>query len=252
MGNHVVSGKGAESTVSPGQHAFPIAHRVHRLGDAPRDDLRMLDEVRRRIDDAGDQSHLRRRRRFLDHRILMLMPRIGERDAQGTHLRFVEEREDLFQIGVVDMRSIPVAPANMKPDPLPRDPFDRLVDRLDMERDRVLEMQKLSRRVPLTRSVQDFAIRVLQATHPDTEEATEMCKKYVRYGGSPRGVQTLILGAKIRALLQGRYAVSIDDIHHVARPALRHRIMLNFEGEAEGVDVDAIIGDILERTPESQ
>jgi MoxR-like ATPase len=120
-----------------------------------------------------------------------------------------------------------------------------------MERDRILEMQQLARRVPLSRNVQDYAVRVLQATHPEAKEATEMCKKFVRYGGSPRGVQTMILGAKIRALLQGRYAVSIDDIRYVARPALRHRIMLNFEGEAEGVDVDAIIGDILERTPEA-
>ena len=92
---------------------------------------------------------------------------------------------------------------------------------------------------------------MLQATHPDTDQSTEMTKKYVRYGGSPRGVQTLILAAKIRALLEGRFAVSIDDIRHVARPALRHRIMLNFEGEAEGVETDSILGDIIERLPES-
>jgi MoxR-like ATPase len=79
-----------------------------------------------------------------------------------------------------------------------------------------------------------------------------MVKRFGRYGGSPRGVQTLILAAKIRALLEGRYAVSIDDIRHVAKPALRHRILLNFEGEAEGVDPDAIIADILQRTPETK
>jgi MoxR-like ATPase len=113
-------------------------------------------------------------------------------------------------------------------------------------------MQHLSRKVPLSRTVQDYAIRVLQATHPDAAEATEMSRKYVRYGGSPRGAQTVILAAKIRALIDGRYAVSIDDIRHVARPALRHRILLNFEGEAEGVDPDSIISDILERIPETE
>ena len=120
-----------------------------------------------------------------------------------------------------------------------------------LTRERIVEMRQLVRKVPLSRTVQDYAVRVLQATHPDTSEATDMVKKYVRYGASPRGVQTVILAAKIRGLLQNRYAVSIDDVHAVARPALRHRILLNFEGEAEGVDVDNIIGDILERTPEA-
>ncbi len=117
--------------------------------------------------------------------------------------------------------------------------------------DQLVEMRKVVRRVPISREIQDYAIRMLQATHPDTDQSTEMTKKYVRYGGSPRGVQTLILAAKIRALLEGRFAVSIDDIRHVSRPALRHRIMLNFEGEAEGIDTDAILGDIIERLPES-
>ena len=117
--------------------------------------------------------------------------------------------------------------------------------------EQLVEMRKVVRRVPISHEIQDYAIRMLQATHPDTDQSTEMTKKYVRYGGSPRGVQTLILAAKIRALLEGRFAVSIDDIRHVARPALRHRIMLNFEGEAEGVETDSILGDIIERLPES-
>jgi MoxR-like ATPase len=116
---------------------------------------------------------------------------------------------------------------------------------------RLVEMRQLVRKVPLSRTVQDYAIRVLQASHPDTAEATAMVKQFVRYGASPRGVQTLILAAKIRALLENRYAVAMDDLRHVARPALRHRILLNFEGEAEGVDTDAIIDDILVRTPET-
>ena len=120
-----------------------------------------------------------------------------------------------------------------------------------VDKGKLLTMRNLVRRVPLTRSVQDYAVRVLQATHPDTQEATEQTRKYVRYGGSPRGVQTLILASKIRALLDGRFAVSTDDIRHVAKPALRHRILLNFEGEAEGVDPDSVIDDILNTLPET-
>jgi MoxR-like ATPase len=121
-----------------------------------------------------------------------------------------------------------------------------------LARERVLEMRELVRRVPLAKPVQDYAIRVLQATHPETVEATPMVKKYVRYGSSPRGAQAILLGAKIRALLDGRFAVSVDDIRKVAAPALRHRTMLNFEGEAEGIGTDAVIAEILDKTPESK
>ena len=112
-------------------------------------------------------------------------------------------------------------------------------------------MRELVRKVPLSRQIQDYAVRVLLATHPENAEATPNSKKYLRYGASPRGLQAVILASKIRALLEGRYAVAIDDIRHVAVPALRHRLILNFEGEAEGVKADAIIGEILKATRES-
>ena len=121
-----------------------------------------------------------------------------------------------------------------------------------MEKARVLELRDLVRKVPLARSIQDYAVRVLQATHPETPEAPPTSKKYLRYGASPRGLQAIILAAKIRALLEGRYAVAIDDIRAVAAPALRHRLILNFEGEAEGVRPDAIIAEILSSTPETR
>jgi len=120
-----------------------------------------------------------------------------------------------------------------------------------VDKDRILEMRELVRKVPLARAIQDYAVRVLQATHPDTPEATPMSKQYLRYGGSPRGLQSIILAAKIRALLEGRYAVAADDIRAVAKPALRHRLILNFEGEAEGVEADAIIDEILKGTKEA-
>jgi len=120
-----------------------------------------------------------------------------------------------------------------------------------IEKGRILEMRELVRKVPLARQIQDYAVRVVLATHPENPEATAMSKQYLRYGASPRGLQAVILAAKIRALLEGRYAVAIDDIRHVAAPALRHRLILNFEGEAEGVRADAIISEILEATREA-
>ncbi len=119
-----------------------------------------------------------------------------------------------------------------------------------MDRARIVEMKHLVRRVPLSRTVQDYAVRVLQSSHPENASATDLVKKFVRYGASPRGVQAMILASKIRALLEGRYAVAIDDIRHVACPALRHRLILNFEGEAEGVEPDSIIAEILQATKE--
>jgi MoxR-like ATPase len=88
-----------------------------------------------------------------------------------------------------------------------------------IDKARVVELRELVRKVPLARAVQDYAVRVLQATHPETKEATAQSKKYLRYGASPRGLQAIILASKIRALLEGRYAVAIDDIRAVAAPA---------------------------------
>ncbi|HTJ43480.1 MAG TPA: MoxR family ATPase [Kofleriaceae bacterium] len=120
-----------------------------------------------------------------------------------------------------------------------------------IDKPRVMLMRDLVRKVPLARTIQDYAVRVLQATHPDTQHATPMSKKYLRYGASPRGLQAMILAAKIRSLLQGRYAVAIDDIRAVAPPTLRHRLILNFEGEAEGIDADAIVSEVLKDTREA-
>ncbi|HEY2733034.1 MAG TPA: MoxR family ATPase [Polyangiales bacterium] len=116
---------------------------------------------------------------------------------------------------------------------------------------RILEMRELVRRVPLARQIQDYAVRVVLATHPENAEATPLSRQFMRYGASPRGLQAIILAAKIRALLENRYAVSIDDIRRVAPAALRHRLILNFEGEAEGVKGDTIIAEILKATKEA-
>ena len=119
-----------------------------------------------------------------------------------------------------------------------------------LDRDAILEMQRLVREVPVARHVQDYAVRVLQATHPDAPDAGDLTKRFVRYGGSPRGAQALLLAAKIRALFDGRFAAAVDDVRAVVHPALRHRILLNFEGEAEGVKTDQVIDAILKNVPE--
>ena len=119
-----------------------------------------------------------------------------------------------------------------------------------LDRDDILDMQRLVREVPAARHVQDYAVRILQATHPDSPEAHELAKRFVRYGSSPRGAQALLLAAKIRALFDGRFAASVDDVRAVVHPALRHRILLNFEGEAEGVKADQVIDAILKSVPE--
>ena len=114
---------------------------------------------------------------------------------------------------------------------------------------KILWAQQLVRRVVVAEHVQDYAIRLVLATHPEGEFATDMTNRFVRFGSSPRGVQALALAGKVRALLDERYHVSFDDVAQAALPALRHRLLLNFEGQAEGVQTDEVVNDILERTP---
>ena len=111
--------------------------------------------------------------------------------------------------------------------------------------DEVEEMRHLALDVPVARHVQDYAVRVVQATHPDHEDAPSVTQKYVRYGASPRGAQALILASKVRAVMDGRFNVAVDDIQHVLKAALRHRLILNFEGEAEGIDQDNVLNEII-------
>ena len=120
-----------------------------------------------------------------------------------------------------------------------------------MSKDRILEMQRLVRDVPIAKHVQDYAVRLLQATHPTTPGAIDSVKRFVKFGSSPRGAQALLLAGKIRALFEGRFAASLDDIRAVALPALRHRVLLNFEGEAEGVKTDDVLHEILKQLPET-
>jgi MoxR-like ATPase len=114
-----------------------------------------------------------------------------------------------------------------------------------MDGPEILHMREVSRSVPIARPVQAYAIRLTLASHPDSPYATPLVKRYVRYGASPRAAQALVLAGKIHALTRGQAFVSVDDIRALALPALRHRLLLNFEGEAEQINPDTIVNELL-------
>jgi MoxR-like ATPase len=116
-----------------------------------------------------------------------------------------------------------------------------------LAREDILMLRGLVREVPIAPHVQEHAVKLVLGTHPESEFATENVKKYVRYGASPRGAQALTLCAKVRALLEGRFHASIEDVEFVARPSLRHRIVLNFEGQADDIETDALIEGLLDK-----
>ena len=115
--------------------------------------------------------------------------------------------------------------------------------------DRILAMSQLIRQIPIADDVRRYGISLVLATHPDHATAPDVTKRYVRYGSSPRGAHALILAAKILAILDGRYHVARDDIRAIALNVLRHRIILNFEGQAEGIQTDAVVEGIMKSVP---
>lgn len=116
--------------------------------------------------------------------------------------------------------------------------------------EKILAAQQFVREVPIASHVKAYAVRLVLATHPDAPQASELVQRYVRYGSSPRGAQSLVLAGKVRALFDGRFNVSFEDIRAVALACLRHRLILNFEGEAEGIDSADLISDLLHNLPE--
>jgi MoxR-like ATPase len=114
----------------------------------------------------------------------------------------------------------------------------------------IRQWQDLVREVLVAPPIQDYAIRLVMATHPQGEFATPETNKYIRFGASPRGAQALVLGGKVRALLEGRYNVSFEDIRRVYLPAMRHRVLLNFEAQAENIPSDTVLAHILNEVKE--
>jgi len=107
------------------------------------------------------------------------------------------------------------------------------------------DLRATVRSIGVAESMLDYVVRLIEATHPEREGATERVRRYVRYGSSPRGAQSLLLAAKVRAAMDGRFAVAAKDVRESLKPALRHRIILGFEGEADGVDRDSLLDDVL-------
>jgi MoxR-like ATPase len=118
-----------------------------------------------------------------------------------------------------------------------------------IEHDALLEMRRFIREVVIAPEVRNYAMRLVLATHPDSEFAPEPVKKYVRYGSSPRGAQTIVLAAKAHGMLDKRFNASFADVKNAVLPALRHRLILNFEGEAEGIRPDSVLESILQSVP---
>jgi len=116
-------------------------------------------------------------------------------------------------------------------------------------RQQLVEMQKLVTHVPVAEPLLRYAAALVLATHPDHEDAPESVKRFVSYGASPRGMQALVRGARIRSVLDQRTCVGVEDIRNVAYPALRHRIVLNFDGQAESISTDRMIDEILAHVP---
>jgi MoxR-like ATPase len=109
----------------------------------------------------------------------------------------------------------------------------------------IIQMRALARTTPIASHVKEYIAKLMLATHPDDPNASPLVKKYVRYGVSPRGGQALVLGAKVTALLAGRYNVAFEDVHAVAKAALRHRLLLNFDGLAEGIHPDIVVDELV-------
>jgi MoxR-like ATPase len=115
---------------------------------------------------------------------------------------------------------------------------------------RILALSQLARQIPIAAEVRRYGIAIVMATHPENEAAAPMTRQYVRYGSSPRGAQAIILAAKLRAILDNRYHVARDDIRAVAPAALRHRLILNFEGQAENIHPDQVIANVIQNVKE--
>jgi MoxR-like ATPase len=114
----------------------------------------------------------------------------------------------------------------------------------------IMRWQALVREVIVAPHVEDYIVRLTLATHPEGPFAVPVTNQYIRWGGSPRGAQTVALAAKVRALLEGRYNVSFEDVRRVYLPALRHRVILNFEAQAESIDTDRVLLEVLDKVPE--
>lgn len=111
---------------------------------------------------------------------------------------------------------------------------------------KIIAMRELVRSIPVTDSLTRYVVRILRATHPEDQHAPDLVRRYVRFGGSPRGAQAILLAARICCLMGGRLSPGVEDVRAVVLPALRHRVILNFEGEAEGIRIDTVLQQVIQ------
>jgi len=123
-------------------------------------------------------------------------------------------------------------------------PVDTVIDGHD-----ILELRNLAREVLISTPVRDYVSRIVISTHPDSDYSIESTRKYIRYGSSPRGAQALVIAAKVNAIMDGRFNVGFDDVERSLKSALRHRLILNFEAQAEGIPVESILDDLIKEVP---
>ncbi len=169
-------------------------------------------------------------------------------EQEGTY-PLPEAQLDRFMFNI--MVDYPTEPEEMAIMKLTTSPFDMKLDKV-LSRDEIQHLQEIVRRVPIADVVIKYAIALARMTRVSTGRVPEFIKEWLSWGAGPRAPQYLIIGAKARAVLQGRYYVSIDDIKAVAHPVLRHRIITNFSAEAEGITTDKIIDKLIEVTPTTE
>ncbi len=126
------------------------------------------------------------------------------------------------------------------------DDVQQIMDGAEIQR-----WQKFVRQVIIAPHVQDYVVRLILATHAGESHASEMAQKFLRWGSSPRGAQTIVMAAKVRALISGQFNVSFEDVRRVMLPALRHRVILNFEAQAEGISTDDVLLNVLDHVPQA-
>ena len=129
---------------------------------------------------------------------------------------------------------------------------EKIVPDKIMGGEEIMELQELIRKVIIAEHLTDYIVRLTLATHPEGPHATDVTNRYIRWGASPRGAQTIVLASKVRALLEGRFNVSFEDVRRVFLPALRHRVIPNFEAQAEGVSSDSVLLELLDGVPEKE
>jgi MoxR-like ATPase len=175
---------------------------------------------------------------------------VNKRWKQRTDVPPAEDRANMLSLEEA-LEATKVPPA------IPSKDFDKLNNSSPfvepekvMDGPELLKWQALVRQVILADHIRDYIVRLTLATHPEGPLAAEITNRYLRWGSSPRGAQTMALAAKVRALLDGRFNVSFEDVRRTYLPALRHRVIANFEALAEGISNDQILAEILEKTPQ--